>query len=57
MKTPYTLIVERMLEIRKEIDYVRMMLSLHDEKHIHLQLIELQKELEQLTQQRKNILK
>lgn len=57
MKTPYTLIVERMLEIRKEIDYVRMMLCLHDEPHIRLELTKLQNELEQLTQQRKNILK
>lgn len=53
MKTTYTLIVERMLEIRKEIDYIRMLLSLHDEKHIHLQLTELQKELELLKQKKK----
>lgn len=57
MKTPYTLIVERMLEIRKEIVQTRMLLSLHDEPHTRLVLTKLQNELEQLTQQRKNILK
>lgn len=57
MKTPYTLIIERMLEIRKEIVQTRMLLSLHDEPHIRLVLTKLQNELEQLTQQRKDILK
>lgn len=57
MKTPYTLIVERMLEIRKEIVQIGMVLFLHDEPHIKLQLTKLQNELELLTQQRKDILK
>lgn len=57
MKTAYTLIVERMLEIRKEIEQTHMLLSLHDEPHTRLVLTKLQNELEQLTQQRKNILK
>lgn len=57
MKTPYTLIVERMLEIRKEIVQIRMLLSLHDEPHTRLVLTKLQNELELLTQQRKDILK
>lgn len=57
MKTPYTLIVERMLEIRKEIEHTRMLLSLHDEPHTRLVLTKLQNELELLTQQRRNILK
>lgn len=57
MKTPYTLIVERMLQIRKEIEHIRMLLSLHDEPHIRLVLTKLQNELEQLNQDRKDILK
>lgn len=57
MKTPYTLIVERMLEISKEIDYVRLVLCLHDEPHIRLELTKLQNELEQLKQDREDILK
>lgn len=57
MKTPYTLIVERMLQIRKEIEHTRMLLSLHDEPHIRLVLTKLQNELEQLNQDRKDILK
>lgn len=57
MKTPYTLIVERMLEIRKEIVQTRMLLSLHDEPHVRLELNKLQNELEQLKQDRKDILK
>lgn len=57
MKTPYTLIVERMLEIRKEIVQISMLLFLHDEPHVRLELNKLQNELEQLKQDRKDILK
>lgn len=55
MKTPYTLIVERMLEIKREIESVNMVRFLHDEPHLVLQITELQKEYTLLKTKRMNM--